>query len=275
MTNITSTQLTSNVATGTAPLVVTSTTRVANLNVATAGVANTVNDAAQPNITSVGTLTSLGVSGTITAPNFTANTGVFTGNGNGLSSLQGANFTGTINSTVLGNSTLYVGTTAIALNRGTGAQSLTGITSIDGYAATVSTAAQPNITSVGTLTSVSSSGNIVAPNVQANTGFFISSINAAVSAAGTAQGNATALTREVNVTSTVASGAGVALPTAVAGMRVTIINTAANAVLVYPASGGTINSLALNAAFSQAAGARLDFIATTGTQWYTLNATYL
>jgi hypothetical protein len=57
-------------------------------------------------------------------------------------------------------------------------------------------------------------------------------------------------------------------------MRVTIINTAANAVLVYPASGGKINSLATNAAFSQAAGAKLDFVATSTTQWYTLNATY-
>ena len=62
-------QLVSNVATGTAPIVVTSTTRVANLNVANAGVAETVSNAAQPNITSVGTLTSLGVTGNITAGN--------------------------------------------------------------------------------------------------------------------------------------------------------------------------------------------------------------
>jgi len=53
-----------------------------------------------------------------------------------------------------------------------------------------------------------------------------------------------------------------------------LINTAANACLVYPASGGTINSLALNGAFSLAAGARLDFVCTSATQWYTLNATY-
>ncbi|MFN9955801.1 MAG: hypothetical protein ACK55I_22100, partial [bacterium] len=67
--------LESNVATGTAPFVVASTTRVANLDVAKAGIANTVNDAAQPNITSVGTLTSLAVTGNATAGNVYANAG--------------------------------------------------------------------------------------------------------------------------------------------------------------------------------------------------------
>jgi hypothetical protein len=65
--NISGTQLISNIATGTAPLVVTSTTQVANLNATTAG---TVITAAQPNITSVGTLTSLAVAGNISAANF-------------------------------------------------------------------------------------------------------------------------------------------------------------------------------------------------------------
>lgn len=63
---VTASRLISNVATGTAPFTVTSTTQVANLNVATAGTAGTVTTNAQPNITSVGTLTSLIVSGTIT-----------------------------------------------------------------------------------------------------------------------------------------------------------------------------------------------------------------
>jgi hypothetical protein len=65
---IQATQFVSNVAIGIPPLVVTSTTLVPNLNVATAvtaTTAGTVTTAAQPNITSTGTLTSLGVSGTI------------------------------------------------------------------------------------------------------------------------------------------------------------------------------------------------------------------
>lgn len=67
--NIIAPQLISNVVTGTAPLVVTSTTQVANLNVATAGI---VTSNAQPNITSVGTLVSLDVTGNITCANVTA-----------------------------------------------------------------------------------------------------------------------------------------------------------------------------------------------------------
>ena len=63
---ITANILVSNVATGTAPLTVTSTTQVANLNVATSGTAGTVTTAAQPNITSVGTLSSVTVSGNVT-----------------------------------------------------------------------------------------------------------------------------------------------------------------------------------------------------------------
>lgn len=74
--NVTAPQLISNVATGTAPLVVTSTTQVANLNVATAG---TVTTNAQPNITSVGTLTSVAVTGNVTAGNVYANAGTIGG----------------------------------------------------------------------------------------------------------------------------------------------------------------------------------------------------
>ncbi|MFA5695932.1 MAG: hypothetical protein WC917_00500 [Bacilli bacterium] len=48
-------------------------------------------------------------------------------------------FSATIPSAVLAGSSLYVGTTAIALNRSSAAQSLTGITSIDGYAAQLTT----------------------------------------------------------------------------------------------------------------------------------------
>ena len=82
--NVTAPQLISNIATGTAPLVVSSTTRVANLDVAKAGVANTVNDAAQPNITSVGTLSSLAVTGNVTSGNVYANAGTI-----GASNLTG------------------------------------------------------------------------------------------------------------------------------------------------------------------------------------------
>jgi hypothetical protein len=55
-------------------------------------------------------------------------------------SISAGTLTGTIPSAVLGNSTLYVGTTAIALNRASANLALTGITSIDGSAASAGTA---------------------------------------------------------------------------------------------------------------------------------------
>jgi len=58
------------------------------------------------------------------------------GSGAGLTSLPAGQLSGTIPTGVLGNSSLYVGTTSVALNRGSASQSLTGI-SIDGSAGTV------------------------------------------------------------------------------------------------------------------------------------------
>ena len=60
----------------------------------------------------------------------------FSGTGTALTALTAGNLTGTIPSGVLGNSTVYIGTTAVALNRTSAALVLTGITSIDGNAAT-------------------------------------------------------------------------------------------------------------------------------------------
>ena len=50
--------------------------------------------------------------------------------------------------------TMYIGTTQVAINRASAALALTGITSIDGSAATVTGAAQTAITSLGTLTAL-------------------------------------------------------------------------------------------------------------------------
>jgi hypothetical protein len=67
---------------------------------------------------------------------------------------------------------------------------------------------------------------------------------------------------------------GVKLPVAVPGMVITIINTSANAVLVWPNTGGDINGAAANAAYSHSAGATLQYIAPTTTDWYTVGATF-
>jgi hypothetical protein len=64
---------------------------------------------------------------------------VFSGSGASLTNVPAGQLSGTIPSGVLGNSTVYIGTTAIALNRGSASQSLTGV-SIDGSAGSTTTA---------------------------------------------------------------------------------------------------------------------------------------
>jgi hypothetical protein len=87
-------------------------------------------------------------------------------------------------------------------------------------------------------------------------------------AAGSNQGNATAITKQLNAVTAADATKGVILPTAVAGQPVLIVNTVAASVLkVYPASGGTINGLSQDAAFSVAGGALGIFIPTSTTQW--------
>jgi hypothetical protein len=172
-------QYVSSIATGTAPFVVTSTTQVANLNVATAGVAGTVTSAAQPNITSLGTLSSLSVSGNANIGNIgtaavIASTVSATGNGtfgnvvtggvvSATGNITGGNVTGTL---LTGTITTSAQPNITSLGTLSGLSVTTTITgSVSGTAATVTTAAQPNITSVGTLSSLSVTGNVNAGNV--------------------------------------------------------------------------------------------------------------
>ena len=249
--------------------------------------AGTVTTNAQPNITSTGTLTSLDVNGTITAVAVTANTGVFTGNGSSLTALNASNVsTGTLAQARLANSTLTLGSTTLTLGGTTttvaGLTSVTSTTFVGALtgaatsattAGTVTTAAQPNITSTGTLTSMTSTGNVQGANVIA-TAYHIRSVGTGITAAGTTQGAGTLLSKEINIVSTVAPGANaIVLPTAVAGMVVNVTNTTANAMLVFPASGAQINSLGTNLSFSQST-TTIQFIAPSSTQWYTVGATY-
>ncbi len=120
--------------TGYVPLATSANTATSATSATTAG---TVTTAAQPNITSVGTLTSLSVTGNVSA-------NYFIGNGATLTDVTGANVTG------------YV-PLANAANTATSATSAT-------TAGTVTTAAQPNITSVGTLSSLAVTANITAGN---------------------------------------------------------------------------------------------------------------
>jgi len=147
----------------------------------------TLTTAAQGNITSVGTLTGLGVNGTITGVNITANTGVFTGNGSALTALNASNISsGTLAQARLANSSVTLGSTALTLG-GTvttvaGLSSvtstsfvgaLTGAATSATTAGTVTTAAQPNITSVGTLTGLTlSNAAVISVGSNTNVGTF-------------------------------------------------------------------------------------------------------
>lgn len=70
--------------------------------------------------------TSLTTTGTVTTGTWSGLFGAVTGAN--LTNLTADNLTGTIPSTVLGNSTVYIGTTAVALNRASATLALTGIT---------------------------------------------------------------------------------------------------------------------------------------------------
>jgi hypothetical protein len=113
----------------------------------------------------------------------------------------------------------------------------------------------------------------VSGNITAN-GYHIRSVSTGITANGSTQTQATALTTEINIVSTVTSGTGVRLPTAVAGTVVYITNTSANSVVVYPQTSGQINNLGANIGFTQGANATLQFIAPTTSRWYTVGATY-
>ena len=97
---VTASIFSSNVATGTAPLQVLSTTPVANLAVETAA---TVRNAAQPNITSVGTLSSLTVSGNTNTANLSVTDTFSAGNISTPGTLAGTTLTVSGNGTFNGN----------------------------------------------------------------------------------------------------------------------------------------------------------------------------
>jgi hypothetical protein len=64
------------------------------------------------------------------------------------------------------------------------------------------------------------------------------------------QANALALVQGVNKFTTVAANSGGRLPTAGASGPIAVINSGANPLLVYPATGETINALTANSSFS-------------------------
>jgi hypothetical protein len=169
----TSAQLVSSVATGTSPLIVTSTTQVANLNVATAGVAGTVTTNSQPNITSTGVLSSLSVSGNANVGNIGATDGVFTTVTGTLTTASQPNITSvgilsglSVSGGIEVNGNVQANTNIVVTgNISSGNANLGNLATANYFSGTLTTATQPNITSTGVLTSLSVSGNITTGNL--------------------------------------------------------------------------------------------------------------
>jgi hypothetical protein len=175
---------------GTGPLTYTgaftATGNISGGNLSGTSIAGTLTTATQTNITSVGTLSSLTVTANVAGGNITtagqvAATGNITGgniiaNGRPLTSLNASNIdTGTLSQARLANSTLTLGNTTLTLGATTttvaGLSSVTSTTFVGALtgaattAGTVTTAAQPNITSVGTLSSLTVTANVAGGNL--------------------------------------------------------------------------------------------------------------
>lgn len=89
-----------------------------------------------------------------------------------------------------------------------------------------------------------------------------------LTATGSTNADALQLSSVINHVGTTASGTGVILPPLEPGASVFVINSGANALLVYPGTGFQINALtATTQGFSVAAGGRAQFIAFTSTKW--------
>jgi hypothetical protein len=229
-----------------------------NINGNASGTAATVTNGAQANITSLGTLTSLSVSGNIVGGNI--NTGGVvsaTGNvrGSNLTTPGNVSATGNIVTTaaisatgnitggnILGganvNASLFTGTTVSVTGNITGGNilgganvnaithtgttvSVTGNITGGNILGTIRTAAQTSITSVGTLSSLSVTGNIVGGNLSGTS--IVGTLTTAAQTNITSVGTLTSL----SVTGNVTAGN---LVTAGAASVSSIIKTGSNAV---------------------------------------------
>jgi hypothetical protein len=110
-------------------------------------------------------------------------------------------------------------------------------------------------------------GDVLADCTVPFTGNMRRSVEAGITAdVGSAQGGSP-ITKDINQISTCANaGDSITLPTAAAGLTVTIINNGANAADVFPASGDNCGG-GVDTAVSLAAGANITYVAYDATTW--------
>jgi len=100
------------------------------------------------------------------------------------------------------------------------------------------------------------------------TGAFIPSVSATVTAAGSTQGGATALTKAVSIVTTATADQGVKLPTAAAGISATIVNTTAVNIKIYPNTSDVIDEGTVNVAVNLAPYSSVQLVAQDTQDWY-------
>lgn len=99
----------------------------------------------------------------------------------------------------------------------------------------------------------------------------VSSVATGLTATGTTQGTALAISADVNFVSTVGANSGVILYNGVIGDSVFVMNDGgANALTVYPPVGGKVNNLATNAGFTLAANTPVVCFKVTATRWFAI-----
>lgn len=102
------------------------------------------------------------------------------------------------------------------------------------------------------------------------TGDVVSATTSGITASGTVQGDATALTTTFNIISTATSGQGVILPTAAAGLQLTISNDSSADIKIYPNTSGTIDGEAANIPIDLRIGASMSLVGINSTGWKSL-----
>ena len=95
-------------------------------------------------------------------------------------------------------------------------------------------------------------------------------ISGTVAAAGSTQGDATALAVGFNLVSAADGTKGVVLPTGERGKSIRVKNNASSTLKVYPPTSGTVNALAANTAMTMAANTSCEYVCYDGTAWYTI-----
>ena len=100
------------------------------------------------------------------------------------------------------------------------------------------------------------------------TGSLTKSVAGTVSAAGTTQGTATALTKTVNMITSATANQGVKLPTAAAGLTTKVINTTAVTIVVYPNTSDVIDGGTVNVGVNLSPYSSVEFVAQDAIDWY-------